>query len=97
MPEFPSHFDFSFTTFIALRFLKVIYAIAVGLVILFGAIMFFALASKGGMGALLALIIVPLGVLFYLMTIRVYMEIIAVANLTQASTFGRQMRLRFHD
>jgi len=71
-------FDFGFTSFITLRFLKVIYAILVGLILLTGVVFFFAMATRGAAGVLVAIILVPLATLLYLVIARVYMEVIAL-------------------
>ncbi len=75
---FGALFDFSFTSFITLRFLKVIYAVLVGLILLSGVVFFVALLSRGGLTTLVAIIGVPIVTLLYLVIARVYMEIIAL-------------------
>lgn len=75
---FASLFDFSFTSFITLKFLKVIYAVMVGLILLMGLGFFLGLASKGGGGAVLALVVVPIATLAYLMFARMWLEIVAI-------------------
>ena len=72
-------FDFGFTSFITLRFLKVIYAILVGLILLTGLLFFVSLLLQGeAVLMLLAIVGVPLVTLLYLVIARVYMEIIAL-------------------
>jgi hypothetical protein len=75
---FGALFDFGFTSFITLRFLKVIYAVLVGLILLAGVLFFIVAASRGGAGALLGVVLVPVVTLLYLVIARVYMEIIAL-------------------
>lgn len=75
---FGALFDFGFTSFITLRFLKVIYALLVGLILLTGFVFFAGLLLRGGVGVLLAIVGVPLVTLLYLVLARVYMEIIAL-------------------
>lgn len=75
---FGSLFDFGFTTFVTLRFLKVIYAIVMVLIGIGAIGVFVALASEGGGEAVLALIVVPLGALLYLVFARIYFELIAL-------------------
>jgi hypothetical protein len=75
---FAALFDFGFTSFITLKFLKVIYAILVGLILFAGVIFLIAALSRGGATAILGIIGVPLVTLLYLIIARVYMEIIAL-------------------
>lgn len=70
--------DFSFTSFITLKFLKVIYAVLVVFVLLSGLVMFVSLVSRGGGAVLVALVLVPLITLLYLVFARVGMEVLAV-------------------
>lgn len=74
-----SLFDFSFTSFVTLRFLRVIYALLVVLILLAGLAFFIAgLASGEAAGIAGAFIVVPLATLLYLVFARIYMEIIAL-------------------
>lgn len=75
---FAALFDFGFTSFVTLRFLKLIYAILVGLILLTGFIFFVALIFRGGVSVILALVGVPIVTLFYLVLARVYTEMIAL-------------------
>lgn len=71
-------FDFSFTTFVTLKFLRVIYGILVVLILLGGLAFLLRALSLGGVGVVLGLIFVPLGTLLYLVFARMWMELIAV-------------------
>lgn len=71
-------FDFDFSTFITLKFLRVIYAVLMALILLAGIGFFLSIASRGALAALLALIFVPLVTLLYLIFARVSMELIAM-------------------
>lgn len=71
-------FDFGFTSFITLKFLRVIYTCLVVLICLGGAVLLLAGLSRGGFGALLGLVVVPLLTLLYLVFARVWMETIAL-------------------
>lgn len=75
---FASLFDFSFTSFVTAKLIKVLYAL--GIVI--GAIVgLFALVSAMGQGALAglgALILVPLVFLLWVMYLRVVLEVLVV-------------------
>jgi hypothetical protein len=74
-----SLFDFGFTSFITLRFLKVIYAVFVVLIILAGVVfLLLGLASGRAAGVLLGIVGAPLITLLYLVMARVYMEFIAM-------------------
>jgi len=75
---FASLFDFGFTSFITLKFLRVIYGVVVVLILLTGAFLFISSISQGGMYAVLAIVFVPIGTLIYLVITRVSMEIIAL-------------------
>jgi hypothetical protein len=76
---FASLFDFNFTSFITLKFLKVIYAIVMALIFLGGVIFFFGgLLSGRAAGVLAALFIVPILVLLQLILLRVYLESLAL-------------------
>jgi hypothetical protein len=75
---FAALFDFGFTSFITLRFLKVIYAILVGLILLFGLVFLLAGLSRGGGEAFATILLAPLGTLLYLIFTRISMEVIAV-------------------
>jgi len=64
---FSSLFDFNFTSFITLKFLKVIYGLLLGLTLLTGVIFFFIFLVKGGVGGVLfAILIWPIIVLLYM-------------------------------
>lgn len=73
-----SLFDFGFTSFITLRFLKIIYTLVVVVVCGLGVVFFFSLASQGGAAFLVALLVVPVVTLLYLVFARVGMELIAL-------------------
>src|SRR6516162_294275 len=75
---FAGLFDFGFTTFITLKFLKVIYAILVVLILLGGLFFFIATLAQGGASIAFGLTVVPLGTFLYLIFARVSMEIIAL-------------------
>jgi len=75
---FAALFDFGFTSFVTLRFLKLIYAILVGLILLTGLVFFVSLIFQGGVFVILALVGVPIVTLFYLVIARVYTEMIAL-------------------
>lgn len=75
---FQGLFDFSFTTFITLKFLRVIYIILMVLILLGGLGFLAGGLSEGGGTAVAAIIFVPLGMLLYLVFTRIYMELIAL-------------------
>jgi cellulose synthase/poly-beta-1,6-N-acetylglucosamine synthase-like glycosyltransferase len=75
---FAGLFDFKFTTFITLRFLRVIYTILVVLILLGGLVTFIAFASRGGSGIVVGIILAPIVTLLYLVFVRIYMELIAL-------------------
>jgi hypothetical protein len=74
-----SLFDFGFTSFVTLRFLKVIYAIWVVLILIAGAIFLVAGLSSGtSYGILGGLIFAPIITFLYLIGARIFFEIIAM-------------------
>lgn len=76
---FATLFDFSFTSFITLRFLKAIYAIVVALVLLGGLIsLIVGLSSGSALGVISGLILAPLGTLVYLVLARIGLEVVAM-------------------
>ncbi len=75
---FTGLFDFGFTTFITLKFLRVIYGLLMILILLLGLAFFFQFASLGGAFVLIALVIVPFATLLYLILARISMELIAL-------------------
>jgi hypothetical protein len=75
---FGALFDFSFTTFVTLKFIKVIYGALVGLILLLGVIFFFVFIMRGGETAILSFTLVPLATLFYLVVARISLETTAL-------------------
>lgn len=75
---FASLFDFGFTSFITLRFLRVIYGVLVVLILLIAVVAFVGMLSQGGLYILLAIVVVPIVTLFYLVMTRVSMEMVAL-------------------
>lgn len=75
---FPSLFDFGFTSFVTLRFLKLIYTVLVALILLAGLIFLIAGLSRGGGAAVVSIVLVPLVTLLYLIFARIYVELIAL-------------------
>ena len=75
---FASLFDFGFTSFITLKFLRLIYAVLVVLILLTGVVFFVASIAQGGLYILFAIVIVPILTLIYLVLTRVSMEMVAI-------------------
>lgn len=75
---FASLIDFRFTSFVTLKFLKLIYTILVALIMLVGLFFLITGLSRGGSEAVLWLVLVPMVTLLYLIFARIYMEIIAL-------------------
>lgn len=75
---FAALFDLNFTSFITLRFIKVIYGILLVLILVFGLGFFVALLLRGGASIIVAIVVVPLVTLLYLIIARIYMEVIAL-------------------
>jgi len=75
---FASLFDFGFTSFITLKFLRLIYGFLVVLILLTGVILLVAGLSQGGASAVLGILFVPIITLIYLVLTRVSLEIVAL-------------------
>jgi len=75
---FASLFDFGFTSFITLKFLRLIYAVLLVLILLTGVVFFVASIAQGGLYILFAIVIVPILTLIYLVLTRVSMEMVAI-------------------
>ena len=74
-----SLFDFGFTSFVTLRFLKVIYAIWVVLILIGGvAMLIFGFSSGTSIGIIASIILVPLITLVYIIVARIFFEIVAM-------------------
>ena len=90
-----SLFDFGFTSFVTLRFLKVIYAIVVVVVLIGGlAFLIAGLATARGASILFVIIFAPLVTLVYLIFARVTFEIIAMFFRIGDNTFLAVQLLR---
>lgn len=75
---FAGLFDFGFTSFITLKFLRLIYGVLVVLIVLFGVGFLIAGLSQGGGTAVAAIFLAPLGTLLYLIFTRISMEVVAL-------------------
>jgi hypothetical protein len=75
---FAALFDFGFTSFITLKFLRVIYTILVCLILLAGLLFLIYGLSQGGGPAVVAILLAPIATLLYLIIVRIYMELIAM-------------------
>jgi hypothetical protein len=75
---FAALFDFGFTSFITLKFLRVIYTLLVCLILLVGLLFLVYGLSQGGGSAVAFIFLAPLATLFYLIFVRIYMELIAM-------------------
>jgi hypothetical protein len=75
---FAALFDFGFTSFITLKFLRVIYTVLVCLILVVGLFFLIAGLSQGGGTAVAVIFLAPLATLFYLIFVRIYMELIAM-------------------
>lgn len=71
-------FDLNFTTFVTLKFIRVIYILVLVLSALGGIAVFASLASRGVGGVIAGLIVGPLVALIYLVVGRIYLELVAV-------------------
>jgi hypothetical protein len=79
LPFFEALFDFDFDDFITLRFLKVIYGLMLLAVVAVSVLFAIGCVSAGGKaGPVLAVILTPIGALFWAVMARVAVEAIAV-------------------
>lgn len=88
---FPTLFDFSLTSFLAPKVIKVFFIIGVVLTCL-GAALYFILALASGSAGLIvaALIFIPIFTVIYLIFIRIYAEVVIVLFRTNEEV--RQLR-----
>ena len=75
---FASLFDFGFTSFITLKFLRLIYGVLVVLILLAGVVLLIGSITQGGIYILIGIIIVPIVTLLYLVLTRISMEVVAL-------------------
>jgi hypothetical protein len=75
---FATLFDFGFTSFLTLKFLRLIYTVLTVAVLVFGGAFMLLMLSRGGVGIVFGLIIVPLVVFIYLLILRISMESVAL-------------------
>lgn len=75
---FSSLFDFSFTEFITPRIIKLLFVLAIIISAIFALFIFFVGITRGGLEALLTLILAPLVFLLYVVGARVWLEVIMV-------------------
>jgi hypothetical protein len=73
-----SLYDFSFTTFITTRIVRVLYIIVTVVYSLFAVISFITLITRGGFYIAVAIVAVPIAYVLYLAFARVILEVIAV-------------------
>jgi hypothetical protein len=75
---FAGLFDFSFSTFITMKFLRVIYIVVMGVILLGGLVFLISSVSRGALGLVFGLVFVPLVTLLYLVFARIYLELVAL-------------------
>lgn len=75
---FSSLFDFSFSTFVTTKIIKVLFVLGIIFAGLWSIMIFFSLASKGGASTILGLILIPLLFILGVIYFRVVLEIIIV-------------------
>lgn len=75
---FRSLFDFSFSTLITPRIVRVVYMILVGFSALFAVAYLLSSLAAGGPNAVVALILAPVLFLLYVIAARVYLELVIV-------------------
>lgn len=75
---FATLFDLDFTSFLTMKFLRIIYAVLLGALLLMGLVYLIFGLSQGGVIAFLSLLLVPVVTLIYIVLLRVGMEAIAL-------------------
>lgn len=75
---FSSLFDFSFSSFVTTKIIKVLYMLGIVAAALMGVVMFISAASKGAPAAIGGLIVAPLVFLLGVLYARVVLEIVIV-------------------
>ena len=70
-------FDFKLHHFITMRVLRFLYTITTILIVIGGAIFMLSGLINGGSQGILFVILTPLGVLLYLIVVRLYVELLA--------------------
>jgi len=75
---FKKLFDWDFNELITRSIIKIVYIIWVILIGLIAVIAFVGLLTSGGLGALLAIVVVPIFALLYLISVRIGLEVLVV-------------------
>lgn len=83
---FASLFDFGFTSFVTLKFLRVVYIVALAVIGLTGFGLFLTYLSQGGVYVLIAIVGTPILMLVYLLLVRVGLETIALLYRIEENT-----------
>jgi len=76
---FPTLFDFSLSSFLAPKVIRILYIIGVVLICLAGVFILIASIAGGGSGILVGLIVAPLITLLYLILVRIQVEFVIIA------------------
>ncbi len=76
---FPTLFDFSLSSFLAPKVIRILYIVGVVLICLGGIGFLLATLASGGSGIIIGLILVPLFTLLYLIILRIQVEFVIVA------------------
>ncbi len=76
---FPTLFDFSLSSFLAPKVIRILYIVAVVLICLGGVGFLLVTLASGGAGIIIGLILVPLFTLLYLIIVRIQTEFVIVA------------------
>ena len=76
---FPTLFDFSLSSFLTPKVIRILYIIGVVLICLTGVFILIASIAGGGSGILVGLIVAPLITLLYLIIVRIQVEFVIIA------------------
>jgi Domain of unknown function (DUF4282) len=83
---FSSLFDTSFKSFVTPKIVRVVFIIGLVVAALYGLGIFIALASRGGGGVVLGLILGPIVFLVMTIGLRVYLEVVMLLFRIEANT-----------
>lgn len=75
---FSKLFDFSFSSFVTISIIKVIYGVLIAVAAVVALVILVGLASQGGASIVLGLVLAPLAFIFYVILSRVWMEVLIV-------------------
>ena len=79
-------FDFSFSSFVTLKVVGILYGLAIVLAVLVGILAIISALTQGVLQFLLSLILAPIGVFFYVLGARIGLEALIASIRTAENT-----------